>query len=114
LIDIGSDRGHQPVSGGIGSSTENQCCSKRRTGTAEGVPSENKTVTVEPVGSNNKTGTVTNPKNWQLPPKPLSGRQGEDSVDSDNVSSSVSLHPQNGGKHAGIYVNGYVLLASMS
>jgi hypothetical protein len=114
LIDIGANRGCQQAGGGNGSSTEKQCSSKKRTGTAEGVPSEYKTVTVEPVGGNNKTGTATNPKNWQFPPKPLSGRQGEDSADSDNISSSVSLHPQKGGKHSGIYADGYVLLASVS
>lgn len=111
MIDIGANRGRQQASGGSGSSTEKQCCSKKRTGLAEGVPSEYKTVAVEPVGSNNKTGTAGNPKNWQLPPKPLNGRQGDDSVDSDNVSSSVSFQQQKGGKHSGMYVDGYVLLA---
>jgi hypothetical protein len=76
------------------------------------VPSDSKVVTVELLGSNNKTATATNPKNWQgtaqLPPEPPSGRRGEDSVDSDNISSSVSLQPHRGGKHSGICTVVYV------
>jgi hypothetical protein len=107
--DIGADRGRQQTSngGGSGLSAEKQRSNRRRVTTAEAVPSD-KTGTVEPMGNNNRTATVTSPKNWQdtawLTTEPLSGRQGEDSVDSDNISSSVSLQPHKGGKHSGIYV----------
>jgi hypothetical protein len=107
LIDIGVDRGRQQAGdgGGSGSATEKQRCNKKRTTTTDAVPSENKIVTVEPVGSSNKSVTATYSKNLQgtaqLPPEPPSGRRGEDSVDSDNVSSSVSLQPQRAGKHSG-------------
>ena len=72
----------------------------------EAVTSDKKTVTVEPVGSNKNSAAAANAKNWQGTARPSSGpanaRQGEDSVDSDNVSSSVSLQLHKGGKHPGI------------
>lgn len=108
MIDIDADRGRQQAGdgGGSGSAAEKQRCNKKRTATVEAVPSDNKIVTVEPVGNSNKTATATDPKNWrgtaQLPPEQPSGKQGEDSVDSDNISSSVSLQPHKGGKHSGI------------
>jgi hypothetical protein len=107
LIDIGADRGRQQASdgGGIGSATEKQRCNKKQTATTDAVPSDNKIVSVEPAGSNNKTATATDSKNLhgtaQLPPEPPSGKRSEDSVDSDNISSSVSLQPYKGGKHSG-------------
>lgn len=108
MIDIGADRGRLQAGdgGGSGSAAEKQRSNKKRTATMEAVLSDNKTVTVEPLGNNNKTATATDPKNWQgtaqLPPEPLSGKRSEDSVDSDNISSSVSLQPHKGGKHSGI------------
>jgi hypothetical protein len=64
---------------------------------------------VEPVGSNKNSAAAADAKNWQgtaqLSSGPASVRQGEDSVDSDNVSSSVSLQLHKGGKHPGICAN---------
>lgn len=72
----------------------------------EAVTSDKKTVTVEPMGCNKNSASAANAKNWQgtaqLSSGPASARQGEDSVDSDNVSSSVSLQLHKGGKHPGI------------
>jgi hypothetical protein len=118
LIDIGAGRGRQQAAdgGGSGSATEKQRCNKKRTVTTDAVPSDNKIVSLEPVGNNDKTATATDSKNLhgtaQLPPEPLSGRQGEDSVDSDNISSSVSLQPHKGGKHSGIFTVVYVIFFS--
>ena len=106
--DIDTYRGCQQVidGGGSGSSVEKQCSSRRRTTVTEAVTSDKKTVTVEPVGSNKNSAAAANAKNWQgtarLSSGPATARQGEDSVDSDNVSSSVSLQLHKGGKHPGI------------
>ncbi|XP_033606147.1 centrosomal protein of 164 kDa isoform X3 [Cryptotermes secundus] len=99
-------RGRQQAggSGGSGSAAEKQRCNKKQTAAVEVVSSDNKIVTVEPVSNNNKTATATDPKNWQataqLSPEQPSGKRGEDSVDSDNISSSVSLQPHKGEKHS--------------
>jgi hypothetical protein len=58
------------------------------------------------------TAAAADAKNWQgtagLSSGPASAKQREDSVDSDNVSSSVSLQLHKGGKHSGICTNSYV------
>lgn len=60
---------------------------------------------MEPAGSHKKTVAAVSAKNLQgnahLPSGPASAKPGEDSVDSDNVSSSVSLQLHKGGKHLG-------------
>lgn len=109
--DIGADRGCQQVvdGSGSGSSVEKQSCSRRRTTATEAVTSDKKTVTVEPVGSNKSSAAAANARNWQgtarLSSGPASAKQGDDSVDSDNISSSVSLQLHKGGKHPGICTN---------
>jgi hypothetical protein len=120
LTYIGADRGCQQVvnGGGGGSSVEKQCSSRRMTTVTEAVSLDNKTVTAEPVDSNKNSAAAASAKNWQgtawLSSGPASARQREDSVDSDNVSSSVSLELHKGGKHPGICTNyTYVLLALM-
>jgi hypothetical protein len=109
LIDIGADRGRQQAGdGGSGSATEKQRCNKKQTATTDAVPSDNKIVSVEPVGNNNKTATATDSKNLHGTAQLLP----EDSVDSDNISSSVSLQPYKGGKHSGICAVVYVIFFS--
>ncbi|XP_069688817.1 centrosomal protein of 164 kDa isoform X2 [Periplaneta americana] len=87
-----------------GSAVEKQRSSRRRTATAEAAPADNKAAAAEPAGNGDKTTNATTPKNWQgstlHPPEPPSGKRGEDSVDSDNISSSVSLQQHKVGKHS--------------